>query len=165
MIYKSKISQLIYFYWLMIAILIFIIALHIEENPYGLSFLIFLLLLPLILNPISRIIVYEDNIKIIQKYGFIFSTGKTYKFSDIHNFKFEKIRFSIKTGSVVLQRDLYFSTIFNLITGVFFYQPTTELSLLNSRQQCTDYYRLNIRYSDIEKIRKLIKIKKSGLTL
>jgi len=147
-IFKTSISRLIYIYWILMFLLVIVILYHFFENPFGLSILLSLIILPVFFNPIYSVIVRDNEIKVTKKNGFFFTSKRVFQLKELSKVNVKIVPLSFATGSIILQGDAIFSLLFHALTGIIFYQSTAILEIYSVQGKLIELYKVNIGYKD-----------------
>lgn len=146
--FKTSISRLIYIYWILMFILIIVILFHISENPWGLSILLGLIILPVFCNTMYKVILRDNEFQVSKKNGFFLTSKRIFQMKELSLVNIKIVPLSFATGSMILQGDAIFSFLFHVLTGIYFYQHTAILEIYNVQGKLIEHYKVNIGYKD-----------------
>ena len=126
-IFKTSINSRIFFHWILIIGLISVILYHFSSNPYGLSIAIILLIITFFINPISLLILTENEIIIKRTYGFLFSKNEYFTIKNLNRIFYSNLRANVSGGGWIFTGNYKASVIFYVLSGSYFYQNTSQI--------------------------------------
>lgn len=153
--YKTKINNSLFVYWLLILVGVIIVLSHIKENPYGLSGVVLVLLLPTIIRPLHYLQIDNIDLKFSKKYLFFYSVNKKFKLQEISKVEIEKYGKSAYGFGWIFHFNLNLSALTRFFTADSFYSSYAEVSIYNSKG-IPERLKVNITHEEIDKVMSLL---------
>lgn len=138
-IFKTSINSRIFFHWILVICLICVILYHFSSNPIGLSIAIILLIITFLINPISHLILTDNDVIIKKTYGFLYSNNEYIALKNLKRIYLNNFRTNVSGGEWIFTGNYKASVIFYVLSGSYFYQNTSELQFYLDNNEIKTY--------------------------